>query len=70
MGEPFLILEVPFNRLLNSDLKGGVRLPAELPLRLVRGDRVAAVVALPVLDVRDQVAAHVLLPRIRIRQKL
>lgn len=52
---PVAVLEVPFDRLLDAVLKFRLRFPAELRVDLRRVDGVAAVVALAVGDVLDEV---------------
>lgn len=52
---PVTVLEVPLDRLLDAVLEFRLRLPAELCVDLRRVDGVAAVVALAVGDVLDEV---------------
>lgn len=52
---PVAVLEVPFDRLLDAVLKFRLRFPAELRVDLRRVDGVAAVVALAVGDVLDEI---------------
>ena len=55
MLPPILMLEVPLDRLLDAVLELRLRLPAELRMDLRRVNGVAAVVALAVSDVLDEV---------------
>ena len=55
MLPPILVLEIPFDRLLDAVLELRLRLPAEFRVDLRRVDSVAAVVALAVGDVLDEV---------------
>ena len=52
---PVTVLEVPLDRLLDAVLEFRLRLPTELCVDLRRVDGVAAVVALAVGDVPDEV---------------
>ena len=58
------MVEVPANRLLDAFLEACLRIPADLSLDLVRGDRVSAVMALTVCDILDKVFGYVLFSRI------
>lgn len=55
MLPPVLVLEIPFDRLLDAVLELRLRLPAEFRVDLRRVDGVAAIVALAVGDVLDEV---------------
>ena len=52
---PVLMLEIPFDGLLDPFCEAGLRIPAHLGLDLVRCDGIAAVMTLPVFHIGDQI---------------
>lgn len=56
LNSPRLVRQVPINSLADSRFKGVLRAPSKLAVYLRRVDRVAAVVARPVLNKGDETA--------------
>src|SRR5579871_1384605 len=58
VSHPFFILKIPAHRLAESGFKGFFRLPTQFPFDLASIDRIAAIMARPVLHVRNEIAAR------------